>query len=99
MMDRAGVWSLSPAFDMTYAYDPSGKWTRVHQIRLNGKQGDFTMSDVINFGKKCNLSEKEVKEVVAKTVDVFAGFETLAKEFEVPMALQKTIVQALRREW
>lgn len=96
MMDRQGKWSLSPAFDMTYAYDPSGKWTRVHQICLNGKQDDFTMSDLINFGKKCNLSEKEVKEVVAKTVDAFMSFETLAREFEVDKALQETVKSALR---
>jgi len=96
MMDRQGLWSLSPAFDMTYAYDPSGKWTRVHQIRLNGKQDDFTMNDLILFGKKCNLSEKETKEVVEKTVDAFMSFETLAREFEVDKALQETVKSALR---
>lgn len=25
LMDRSGAWSLSPAFDMTYSYQPSGK--------------------------------------------------------------------------
>lgn len=75
---------------------PSGKWTRVHQIRLNGKQDDFTMNDLILFGKKCNLSEKETKEVVEKTVDAFMSFETLAREFEVDKALQETVKSALR---
>ena len=96
LMDRTGKWSLAPAFDMTYAYDPSGKWTRVHQIRFNGKQDDFTMNDVIVFGKKCNLSEKEVKEVVAKTIDAFATFETLAHEYAVADALKKTVSSNLR---
>jgi len=96
MMDRQGQWSLSPAFDMTYAYDPSGKWTRVHQIRLSGKQDDFTLEDMIAFGRKCNLSEKEVKAVIEKTVDAFSHFETLAKEFEVPISLQTTIRNNLR---
>jgi serine/threonine-protein kinase HipA len=27
LMDRGGGWSLSPAFDVTYAYQPSGRWT------------------------------------------------------------------------
>lgn len=96
LMDREGRWSLAPAFDMTYTYDPSGKWTRVHQIRLNGKQDDFTMNDVIAFGRKCNLSEKEIKEVVAKTVDAFADFEILAQKYAVADALKKTVHSALR---
>ena len=50
MMNRSGGWSLSPAFDMTYAYDPNGKWTRAHQIRLNGKQEGFTLDDLLAFG-------------------------------------------------
>lgn len=95
MMDRQGQWSLSPAFDMTYAYDPRGKWTRVHQIRLNGKQDDFTLGDLIAFGKKCNLSEKEVKEHVAKTVDAFASFEVLAHEYAVADVLKRTVSSSL----
>ena len=27
LMDRAGGWSLSPAFDLTWAYNPTGRWT------------------------------------------------------------------------
>jgi serine/threonine protein kinase HipA of HipAB toxin-antitoxin module len=31
LMDRSGQWSLSPAFDVAYAYNPSGDWTARHQ--------------------------------------------------------------------
>lgn len=37
LMDRSGKWSLSPAFDMVYAYDPAGRFTRNHQCWLNKK--------------------------------------------------------------
>src|SRR5215469_484526 len=30
LMDKAGHWSLAPAFDMTYSYNPSGDWTSTH---------------------------------------------------------------------
>ena len=26
LMDRSGKWSLSPAYDVAYAYNPSGTW-------------------------------------------------------------------------
>ena len=31
LMDREGQWSLAPAFDITYSYNPSGDWTATHQ--------------------------------------------------------------------
>jgi serine/threonine-protein kinase HipA len=27
LMDQAGHWALSPAFDVSYSYNPSGAWT------------------------------------------------------------------------
>src|SRR5690606_16725869 len=45
LMDRSGQWSLSPAFDVTYAYNPSGMWTRRHQMSMNGKLDDFARED------------------------------------------------------
>src|SRR3990172_4198489 len=37
LMDKAGNWSPSPAFDMTYSFNPSGAWTASHQMTINGK--------------------------------------------------------------
>jgi len=45
LMDKSGNWSLSPAFDMTYSYNPAGRWTSTHQMSLNGKRDDFTADD------------------------------------------------------
>jgi len=33
LMNRRGEWRLSPAFDVSYAYDPNGDWTSQHQMR------------------------------------------------------------------
>jgi serine/threonine-protein kinase HipA len=45
LMDKRGEWSLAPAFDVTYAYNPAGEWTARHQMTINGKQDDFTLED------------------------------------------------------
>ena len=45
LMDRSGSWSLSPAFDMTYSYQPTGQWTSRHQMSLNGKRDGFVLAD------------------------------------------------------
>jgi len=45
LMNKDGEWSLAPAFDVTYSYNPSGSWTATHQMTLNGKRDGFTLED------------------------------------------------------
>lgn len=45
LMNQQGEWSLAPAFDVTYSYNPSGSWTATHQMTLNGKRAGFTVED------------------------------------------------------
>lgn len=35
LMDRNGVWKLSPAYDMGFAYNPAGSWTDTHQMSIS----------------------------------------------------------------
>ena len=45
LMDKAGNWTLSPAFDLTYSFNPDGAWTARHQLTMNGKRDDFEYDD------------------------------------------------------
>ncbi len=96
LMNKDGSWELSPAFDMTYAYDPTGKWTRNHQIRLNQKQTDFTKEDIVTFGKYCNLNAKESIAILEKTCDAFYKFGELANKYQINGVLKDTIFKNLR---
>lgn len=96
LMDKSGNWVLSPAFDLTYSYDPTGKWTQVHQITLNSKQNNFTRNDIITFGRYCNLSAKKSIQILEHTIEVFEKFEALASLYEVNHNLTQTIVENLR---
>lgn len=97
MMDREGKWSLSPAFDMTYAYDPLGKWTKEHQISLSRKRDLFERKDLLAFASKCNISVKQATEIINQTREAFQSFEQKAKEFEVSKDLLNHIVVSLRK--
>lgn len=98
IMERDGSWKLSPAFDLTWSYDPEGKWTRSHQIRLNGKQDEFTRDDLLEFGKYCNLTEKKALRIIGEVKDAFLSFPALCREFEVPRELEKRILETQRLE-
>lgn len=96
LMDKKMNWSLSPAFDMTYSYDPTGKWTRQHQIRLNTKQDNFILDDLITFGKYCNLKEDKALSIIHATGKAFSKFTSLAVKYDVPANLANTIISNLR---
>lgn len=96
LMDRFGSWRLAPAFDLTYAHDPEGAWTRTHQLRMSGKQDDFVWGDVLAFGKFCSLRERQIREITQATVEAFSGFERHAADVGVPARLRRHIQRELR---
>ncbi len=38
IMNNGGNWTLAPAYDLTYTYSASGKWTSQHQMSVNNKR-------------------------------------------------------------
>ncbi len=96
LMDRSGRWKLSPAFDMTYAYDPGGRWTKHHQCWLNRKNSDFTYADLLHFGSFCNLSHKKSREIIEQAGDAFAEFPALADTFELNPDLKGAVIKNQR---
>lgn len=52
-----GVWHLSPAYDMGYAYNPNGGWTSTHQMSINGKFDDIKRQDLLEFAYLNNIKD------------------------------------------
>lgn len=55
LMDRDGRWSLAPAYDVTWAYNPEGDWTRRHQMTVNGKRSEFTRHDLMSVANRFGI--------------------------------------------
>jgi len=55
LMNGDGEWRLAPAFDLTYAYNPVGKWTNKHQMSINGKRDGITREDLLHVGKEASI--------------------------------------------
>jgi serine/threonine-protein kinase HipA len=87
LMDKQGEWSLAPAFDVTYSFNPSGLWTATHQMTLNGKRDGFTRVDfalcaesaVMKRGRAATIIE-EVQAAVRRWPE-FAARAGLADEW------------------
>jgi serine/threonine-protein kinase HipA len=64
LMNRQGEWSLAPAFDVTYSYNPSGAWTGTHQMTLNGKRDGFTRADFESCAKSALMKRGRAATVI-----------------------------------
>jgi HipA-like C-terminal domain./HipA-like N-terminal domain. len=94
LMDRQGKWTLSPAYDMGFAYNPKGGWTAQHQMSINGKFDDITRQDLLEFAKRNNI--KEATEIIDRIAEVSSRWPLLAKECEVPQPMIDAIVPNLK---
>jgi serine/threonine-protein kinase HipA len=82
LMDRAGEWELSPAFDVTYSYRPSSKWTSQHQMSLNGKRDDFTLEDFRQCARVASLKRDRAVQIldeVSAVVSEWAKYAAAAR--------------------
>lgn len=83
LMNRGGQWRLSPAFDVTYAYNPTGEWTSEHQMSLGGKTDNFDIDDLLQFGKFADLKPTETKNILADIANAVDRWDQFVDEANV----------------
>ena len=99
LMDRAGNWSLSPAYDVTYSYQPSGKWTSSHQMTINGKQDGFTLDDFRACAKNASMKRGRAEEIVKDITNIVSRWRDFADESHVNPVQRDKIQTALRLDF
>ena len=96
LMDKNGKWSLAPAFDMTYSYQPSGLWTSNHQMTLNGKRDNFNLEDFKSCAKKALLKRGRAETILKEITEVVSCWKNYADEAMVNVSQRDKIQNALR---
>ncbi len=96
LMDRTGKWSLAPAFDMTYSYQPTGQWTSSHQMTLNGKRDNFTLDDFITCGKSALLKQGQAKTILNEIKQTISNWPNYADQAGVNPNQRDQIQKTLR---
>lgn len=96
LMDKAGRWSLSPAFDVSYSYNPSGAWTDRHQMTLNGKRDGFTIADFQACAKTALMKRGRAETLLEEVTSAVARWPEFAAQAGVAPAWRDQIQQNLR---
>lgn len=93
LMDKHGTWSLSPAYDMSWSYNPVGAWTSMHQMSVNNKWDDITREDLLAVAKNVNI--KHAGEIIEHVKDGVSRWSTFATEQGIPQDITKAIDSTL----
>ena len=80
LMDRNGKWSLSPAYDVTYSYNPQGDWTYAHQMLINGKKSDISKNDLIKSAQAMKIKEEKALEIIGDVKKALLKWKDYAEQ-------------------
>lgn len=80
LMNRDGNWSLSPAFDLTYSYNPGGAWTCTHQMSLNGKRDTFVLDDFRACAQRVSMKRGRAEQIVQQVYSAVVQWQQFASE-------------------
>ena len=83
-MDRNGEWHLSPAYDITYANDPTSNYINNHQALINGKSYDINIDDILTVGKKAGLNNKKMLSIIEEVETSIKKWPSFAEQAELP---------------
>ena len=94
-MDRSGEWTLAPAYDECYAYNPEGDWTSRHQMSVNGKRFGIEDGDILACARFANMRERKARAVLDEVKDAVREWSRFAAEAEVRDDFAETIRKVL----
>jgi serine/threonine-protein kinase HipA len=96
LMDRTGAWSLAPAYDVVWAWQPGNLWLDSHQMTINGKRNGFTLADLRAVAGVAGLKRGRAEAILTEVLAVVAGWPEIADEVGVDEAMAERIAGSHR---
>jgi serine/threonine-protein kinase HipA len=92
ILKEGSDWKLAPAYDITFAHNPKGEWTKQHLMSVNGKYKDFTANDIIEVADRFGVGE--VKQLISEVRSSIRSWPTFAKK----AGLDKNITKEIQKQ-
>lgn len=83
LMDKKGVWSLSPAYDVTFSYRKDSQWVNAHQMLINGKADNITEDDMLSVAQKVGIKKADAEKCIKQVRVAVSKWEFFAKQTEM----------------
>ena len=75
IMNDKGIWSLSPAYDLTFSYGPRGE----HSMTIDGEGKSPSIKNLLNVGIKAGIKKSDCEAIVDKVFKVVSHWPEYAK--------------------
>ena len=82
LLQRGKKWRLTPAYDITFAYNPKGEWTNQHLMSVNGKYNDIELDDFYEVANRFSIGE--AKTIIKEVGNAVKRWPSFAKKARVP---------------
>ena len=89
IMDKAGVWKISPAFDVCHAYRPDSPWVSMQSLSVNGKRQGITRNDLLEVAHQMNI--KKANNIIGQVQAALQKWPGYADKCGMDELLQVTI--------
>ena len=96
LMDQRGGWALAPAYDVTYAWRPAGRWTAAHQMTLNGTRDGFAVDDFLRCADNASIGRAQATAICRAVAGAVSRWPEYAEQANVAPARRDAIAGALR---
>lgn len=80
LMDKKGVWSLSPAYDVTLSYKLDSTWVNAHQMLINGKADDITKEDILKVAERADIKKSDAINIIEQVRFSVSKWSDFAEE-------------------
>jgi len=97
LMNRTGEWHLSPAYDITFSYNPTNKWLGAHQMTINNKTNNINLTDLLKSGDIMGIKKKKCENIIAEVDAAVSNFETFAENEKIREKTYSTIQGVLQQ--
>ncbi|MBK1881663.1 type II toxin-antitoxin system HipA family toxin [Luteolibacter pohnpeiensis] len=98
MMDRRGVWSLAPAYDLIHSYNPNGAWTHRHQMTFAGKRENFTTDNLLEVAKAADVKTRAAKTILTEVHEAVSRWPEFASAAAIPELWARQIHSEMRMD-
>ena len=93
IMDKTGIWGISPAYDVCHAYRPNSEWVSQHALSINGKRNHINKADLLEVAKQMNV--KKAEAIIKQIAEVVINWDNYADKVQVDKKLKQAIQKTL----
>ncbi len=98
LMDKSGIWSLAPAYDVVYSIDPDTLYSQKGQsMSVNNKNQGITVNDLITVARHYSVISPE--RIIQQVMDIISKADDYLRQDGVNESAIKTIMPELNEKY